>query len=91
MNRVWDAALTSVRMQRRGGGHFLGVLPPLSTQQLGDTVGLVLELHAVVVGARLRVPMRGQCVSVGWLQVTTQVRVYAIWLKVGDGVTTGAE
>ena len=69
----------------------MAVLPPVSTQRLGDAVGLVLELDAVVVGAGSRVPMRGQCVSVGWSQVTTQVRAHAIWLKVGNGVATGAK
>ena len=67
------------------------MLSPVSIQWLGDAVGLVLELDAVVVDAESRVPMRGKCVSVGWSQVTTQVRTHAIWLKVGDWVATGAE
>ena len=69
----------------------MAVLPLASTQRLGDAVGLVLELDAVVMGVGSRVPMRGQCVSVGWLQVTTQVRTHATWLKVDNGVATGAE
>ena len=38
-----------------------------------------------------RGPVRGQCVSTGGSQGTRQVRTHAIWLRVGDGVATGAE
>ena len=65
--------------------------PQGSIQWFGDTVGVVPALGAVVVVAKLRVPMRGQCVSVGWSRGTTLVRTRVIWLKVGDGVGTGVE
>ena len=60
-------------------------------QCLGDTVGVVLELDTVLVVAELRVSMRGQGASVEWLRATTRLRTRVIWLKVGDGVATGAE
>ena len=75
------------------------VRPQVPMWWLGDAVVVVAELDAVVVVVELRVPMRGQGVSVGWSWTTMRGRdavvpkggTCVIWLKVGNGVATGAE
>ena len=69
----------------------MAVLPPAPTQRLGGAMGLVLELDTVLVGMGSRVPMKGQSISMGWSQGSTQVRTHAIWIKVDYGAATGAE
>ena len=55
------------------------------------TMGLALDPFVVGECAGSRGPVRGQRVSTGGLQGTTQVGMHEIWLRVGNGVATGAE
>ena len=73
-------------------GECAGSRGPVMVSVLFEVVmGLALDPFLVGECAGPRGPVRVQCASMGGLQGTTQVRTHVIWLRVGNGVATGAD